>query len=79
MRARPQASVVRSQFVSSNIARPQLWRPAFASRGYATEPESKEGESTPANGKAEGEAEDPLKKELDSMNKEIIELKVSLI
>ncbi|RFU29363.1 hypothetical protein B7463_g6956, partial [Scytalidium lignicola] len=72
MRARPQSLLARPQFVSNRIAHPLAWRPALASRGYATEPEAKNAEAK--NGEA-NEAEDPLKKELDQMNKEIIELK----
>lgn len=53
----------------------------LAARFYATEPESKaEGEAAAeGNGKQNGteaEAEDPLKKEVEAKNKEILELKV---
>lgn len=58
-----------------------VWRPLGAARFYATEPESKaaQGEAAAAEGNgngAEAEAEDPLKKELEAKNKEIIDLKV---
>jgi molecular chaperone GrpE len=73
IRSTPKASLARPQF---QVARQNLnafSRPA-ASRWYATEPEAKkEGEA--AEGKS-AEAEDPVNKELEAKNKEIVELKV---
>lgn len=73
----------RSQFRPGNVAFAPASRPLAAARFYATEPESKaEGAAAEGNGKdektngAEAEAEDPVKKELESKNKEIIDLKV---
>jgi molecular chaperone GrpE len=75
--------VSRSQFRPGNVAFAPASRPLAAARFYATEPESKaEGAAAEGNGKdgktngAEAQAEDPVKKELESKNKEIIELKV---
>lgn len=69
-----------------SLAQPQFQKPAAnafvrsAWRGYATEPEASKAEGD-KNGKTEaknGEAEDPVKKELEAKNKEIVELKVCL-
>jgi molecular chaperone GrpE len=73
--------LTRSQFRPGNVAFAPVSRPVLASRFYATEPESKDAQgetaTAEANGNgAEAEAEDPLKKELEAKNKEIIDLKV---
>jgi molecular chaperone GrpE len=79
----PRTLVSRSQFRPRNVAFAPASRPLAAARFYATEPESKAEETAAeGNGKdektngVEAEAEDPVKKELESKNKEIIDLKV---
>jgi molecular chaperone GrpE len=77
----PRNLLTRPQFRPANVALAPVSRP-LAARFYATEPESKaaEGEAAAAEGAkengAEAEAEDPMKKELEAKNKEIIDLKV---
>jgi molecular chaperone GrpE len=83
--AAPRSSLIRSQFRPANAAFAPLSRQVPATRFYATEPEAKaEGKAAAAeenvkeNGEKNGaeEAEDPVKKELEAKNKEIIDLKV---
>ena len=73
--------MTRSQFRPGNVALAPVSRSLAASRFYATEPESKDAQSesatVDANGNgAEAEAANPLMKELEAKNKEIIDLKV---
>lgn len=67
----PRNLLTGSQFRTGNVAFAQAARP-LAARFYATEPESKT--DAAENGAQEA---DPLKKELEAKNKEIIDLKVS--
>ncbi|RDW82269.1 hypothetical protein BP6252_03381 [Coleophoma cylindrospora] len=69
VRSTPTRSLARPQFRPANIS---LARPA-AARWYATEPEAEAKKSE--GDKVAAEAEDPVKKELEAKNKEIIELK----
>ena len=80
----PQKLLIRSQFRPANAVFAPVSRQVVAARFYATEPEAKaEGEATTTEGNGKengengtGEVEDPLKKELEAKNKEIIDLKV---
>lgn len=52
-------------------------RPLASARWYATEPEAKkDDEAAAAEGKVEEKSEDPVKKELEAKDREIIDLKV---
>lgn len=75
IRSAPRSSLSRSQFLPANRL---AARPLASSRWYATEPEAKkEGEAAAASeGKPEEKAEDPVKKELEAKDKEILDLKV---
>jgi molecular chaperone GrpE len=74
LRSAPRTSLSRPQFLSSqsSLASLSRSRPFTSSRWYSTEPEAKntEGEAVPA-----AEAVDPVKKELEEKNKEILDLK----
>jgi molecular chaperone GrpE len=74
----PISPLTRSQFLPANRL---AARPLASSRWYATEPEAKkEGETAAAaEGKAEEKTEDPVKKELEAKDKEIVDLKVRAI
>ncbi|KAG4431188.1 hypothetical protein IFR05_013333 [Cadophora sp. M221] len=76
------SSNIRSAVPRTSLARPQF-RPApislgvsrqGATRWYSSEPEAKKDEDGKKDGKS-AEAEDPVKKELEAKNKEILELK----
>ncbi|KAH6721971.1 putative GrpE protein like protein, mitochondrial [Leptodontidium sp. 2 PMI_412] len=76
------SSNIRSAAPRTSLARPQF-RPApislgvsrqGATRWYSSEPEAKKDEDMKKDGKS-AEAEDPVKKELEAKNKEILELK----
>lgn len=71
----PRNLLTGSQFRPGNVAFAQAVRPLAAARFYATEPESKT-EGAAAAGNGAQEAEDPLKKQLEAKDKEIIDLKV---
>jgi hypothetical protein len=75
LRSAPRTSLSRPQFLSSqsSLASLSRSRPFTSSRWYSTKPEAKntEGEAAPA-----AEAVDPVKKELEEKNKEILDLKV---
>jgi len=73
IRSAPRASLARSQFLPANRL---AARPLASSRWYATEPEAKKDGEAAEEGKAEEKTEDPVKKELEAKEKEIIELKV---
>jgi molecular chaperone GrpE len=75
IRSAPRAPLTRSQFLPANRL---AARPLASSRWYATEPEAKnDGEAAAAaEGKAEEKTEDPVKKELEAKDKEIVDLKV---
>lgn len=77
-RSIPRTSLARPQFLPSNTVAPLL-RPVVASRRYATETEAKKDAAAETkDGKSkqtEGEVADPLKKELEAKEKEIIDLK----
>lgn len=67
-----QPSLARPQLRAAAIKFAPAARPALASRWYSSEPEKKEGEE-----KKDAEPTvDPLKKELEAKDKEIIDLKV---
>jgi len=75
LKSAPRASLSRPQFLSSqpSLASLSRSRPFISSRWYSTEPEAKNtGEAAPAA----PEAVDPVKKELEEKNKEILDLKV---
>jgi molecular chaperone GrpE len=81
----PRSSLIRSQFQPANAAFAPLSRQVATTRFYATEPEAKaesEAAAAEVNGKESGERKgaaemgDPMKKELEAKNKEIIDLKV---
>jgi molecular chaperone GrpE len=77
IRSAPRSSLTRSQFLPANRL---AARPLASSRWYATEPEAKaDGEAAAAEGKTEEKTEDPVKKELEAKDKEIIDLKVCAI
>jgi hypothetical protein len=83
IRTIPGASLARPQFCQSNLSFAPASRPA-TSRWYSTEPEIKKTEAggAAAESKAEEKAAgagDPAKKELEAKNKEIIDLKVTLL
>jgi molecular chaperone GrpE len=68
--------LVRPQFQATKQNTVVFARPVV-SRWYATEPEAKpeEGEAAKTENKA-AETEDPAKKELESKNREVLDLKV---
>jgi len=71
--------LTRPHFRQANISLVQASRSITASRWYSTEPEAKragEGETAAETQEKGAEVEDPLKKELETKNKEIIDLKV---
>lgn len=82
--AYPLNPLIRSQLRPANAAFAPVSRQIAATRFYATEPQAKadgEAAAPESNGKdngenGTGEVEDPLKKELEAKNKEIIDLKV---
>lgn len=78
MRPIPISTLARTQFrVRETTA--SLSRPIAAARWYSTEPEPKKdaGASEAGQGaESESEAVDPVKKELEAKNKEILDLKV---
>ncbi|KIN02535.1 hypothetical protein OIDMADRAFT_160014 [Oidiodendron maius Zn] len=81
--ASPLNLLIRSQLRPANAAFAPVSRQIAATRFYATEPQAKadgEAAAPESNGKGSGEngaeeVEDPLKKELEAKNKEIIDLK----
>ena len=76
IRSAPRTALSRSQLIPANRL---AARPLASARWYATEPEAKkDGEAAAAEGKAEEKAEDPVKKELEAKEKEIIDMKVCL-
>jgi hypothetical protein len=75
LRFTPRTSLARPQFLpQTSLASISRTRPLTSSRWYSTEPEARnaEGEAAPAA----AEAADPVKKELEEKNKEILDLKV---
>lgn len=80
IRANSRSTFVKAQFRAREPAAPTS-RPIAAARWYSTEPEAKkdaDGSGSEAGQGAESEAEavDPVKKELEAKNKEILDLKV---
>jgi hypothetical protein len=76
IRSTPKAPLARPQFQAASQNLAAFSRPVV-SRWYATEPEAKQAEGEA--GKTEtkpAEAEDPIKKELEAKNKEVLDLKV---
>jgi molecular chaperone GrpE len=76
IRSAPRTALSQPQFLPANRL---AARPLASARWYATEPEAKkDGEAAATEGKAEEQKEDPVKKELEAKEKEIIDLKVFL-
>ncbi|KUJ13286.1 GrpE-domain-containing protein [Mollisia scopiformis] len=79
IRSSPRGSLARPQFRPSNLALPtSSQRISSSSRWYSSESTEAKKEDNAADSKSEtknGEAEDPVKKELEAKNKEIIDLK----
>jgi len=75
IRSNPRTSLARPQFFRNTVA--TVSRPVVASRWYATEPETKKDDAAAETKGKETESEtvDPLKKDLEAKDKEIIELK----
>ena len=74
VRSTPRTSIARLQPPRSIIA--PVSRPVGASRWYATEPGAKKDDAFVESKETDGEATDPLKKDLEAKDREIIELKV---
>jgi len=74
IRSAPRTAISRPQFIPANRLPA---RPLASARWYATEPEAKkDSEPAAAEGKTEAKTEDPVKKELEVKEREIIDLKV---
>ncbi|TVY35459.1 GrpE protein-like protein, mitochondrial [Lachnellula occidentalis] len=71
IRSAPRTAISRPQFLPANRLSA---RPLASARWYATEPEAKK-DSEAAEGKTEAKAEDPIKKDLETKEREIIDLK----
>lgn len=73
----PRTSLARSQFRRTNLSFSPSSRAFSASRWLGAESEAKKEEGEAATKEGEnGEEKDPVKKELEAKNKEIIDLKV---
>ena len=87
LRTSSNTTLFRSQFRPQTLRLAPSASPLASARWYATEPESKDEEKVEGTGaaadqsKQEGasEAENPLAKELESKNKEILDMKVCLL
>lgn len=80
IRSASRTSLARPQFLPRTVVAP-VSTPMDASRWYATEPEAKKEDASAGtregtSKESEGEAGDPLQKELEIKEKEIIDLKV---
>ena len=75
IRSAPRVSLARPQFRPTPISFAQASR-STASRWYSSEPEAKTADAAAEGKNGAAEAEDPVKKELEAKNKEIVELKV---
>ena len=76
IRSTSKTPLARPQFQAARQKLTAFSRPV-ASRWYATEPEAKQAEGDAEKKETKpAEAEDPVKKELEVKNKEVIELKV---
>jgi len=74
----PRTSLARPQFRPGHVSLAQTALPTARARWYSSEPEAKKAEESSTSEEApgkNGEAEDPVKKELEAKNKEILDLK----